>query len=1052
MARRRRSPWLVVLASCALAAGALGLPLTGGTPAEAAVPPPAAGSAVVSLAVGDARSGPSAVTPLPGAVFGLFATDPSGTADPTTGFVTATPLFTCTSDADGDCSVQVPIGTGAGQLGQNSRLWAAPIGAPPGYYANPQWQTAPLTGGATAVLPVVFQTPPLVAGQTYRSGSTWMTAPGLQTSPANSTSEYTRRIASNGVWNLSRANPPLPTQCGLNVALVVDLSSSVAGSVPQLKQAMDAFVDALRGTPSQAALVTFGSDSPANGFTSSGLQSVATNTDAAAFRSRYAGWGNPPTNYTNWDRGLAAAAAVGSPTLGAPDHVDLTVFLTDGNPTVSGPSPVTGSNQLVDPNSGFTRFKELNDGLASANLVKSQDTRVLAVGVGAGVSSAGSAANLRTVSGPTAYDGTNIGTADYVQTTDYASAGQSLRNLVLAGCAPSISVIKRIVPFDWQEGGPAPIDTVAYTPPAPWEFTATGATVNPPATKQTELATGATSFDLTIDPAQSPSTFSIAETAQAAYTSLPAQTVCVNKATGVDVPVPTTTDSATQFSLPVGVQDIVSCVVYNRAPDFTQASIIVHKRWRITTWNQVVDLANGDQPPELRAALTLTGPSDPAPIDQGWEVPRAGYSAPTTVDVGETVNNARIPGCTLTASTLETGPPDATTPGSGTAFTGSSTAAVVAGPNEWTITNAVTCVSLLTLQKTVASGDATPGVWLLDAVGPAGAPAGPSGASGTPEATRVEVAPEQTYQLTESVRPGSAADALHYRQTDLRTRPLLFPQSSGSWTCSIDGVGPRLLSGGGIEGAVTVPLGQAVTCAAENNIATLTLIKEVQGGTAVASDFTFSLDPLDRGAEDAGGIDVVAGPPPVGTSVEIAPLRHYRLTESGGPPGYELTSLTCQSGIRDFLPADVFAEPGGSVTCIAVNSFTEWTLGKTSDPPSGSTVQPGDVITYTVSAEQVGGVPTSDVTITDDLTNVHTRARQHHRRSRHRLLRGAESDLDDSLARRGRDAHVPGACEQRSLERGAAQCRHGGGPWRPAARPVRPVDPRLPNNGRDHSA
>ena len=35
--------------------------------------------------------------------------------------------------------------------------------------------------------------------------------------------------ASGGIWQNSRANPVLPTECGLNVALVLDVSGSVAG-------------------------------------------------------------------------------------------------------------------------------------------------------------------------------------------------------------------------------------------------------------------------------------------------------------------------------------------------------------------------------------------------------------------------------------------------------------------------------------------------------------------------------------------------------------------------------------------------------------------------------------------------------------------------------------------------------------------------------------------------------------------------------------------------------------------------------------------------------
>ncbi|MDR1264425.1 MAG: DUF11 domain-containing protein, partial [Propionibacteriaceae bacterium] len=46
-----------------------------------------------------------------------------------------------------------------------------------------------------------------------------------------------------------------------------------------------------------------------------------------------------------------------------------------------------------------------------------------------------------------------------------------------------------------------------------------------------------------------------------------------------------------------------------------------------------------------------------------------------------------------------------------------------------------------------------------------------------------------------------------------------------------------------------------------------------------------------------------------------------------------------------------------------------WTLAKTSDPGSGSTVVPGDVITYRLTATPIGGT-TTDVVVTDDLSKV----------------------------------------------------------------------------------
>ena len=48
---------------------------------------------------------------------------------------------------------------------------------------------------------------------------------------------------------------------------------------------------------------------------------------------------------------------------------------------------------------------------------------------------------------------------------------------------------------------------------------------------------------------------------------------------------------------------------------------------------------------------------------------------------------------------------------------------------------------------------------------------------------------------------------------------------------------------------------------------------------------------------------------------------------------------------------------GDDVTCTIVNNDIAgtWTISKSSNPASGSTVQPGDVITYTVTARKLAG-------------------------------------------------------------------------------------------------
>ena len=106
----------------------------------------------------------------------------------------------------------------------------------------------------------------------------------------------TTRKASGGIWQQSRVNPTLPTQCGLDVALVLDLSGSVGGDITNLRAAANTFTDALVGTPSRMSLFSFSWVSPAANASQNypDLTSVSTQAQANAFKARYATWTESP--------------------------------------------------------------------------------------------------------------------------------------------------------------------------------------------------------------------------------------------------------------------------------------------------------------------------------------------------------------------------------------------------------------------------------------------------------------------------------------------------------------------------------------------------------------------------------------------------------------------------------------------------------------------------------------------------------------------------------------------------------------------------------------
>ncbi|HSX68211.1 SpaA isopeptide-forming pilin-related protein [Nocardioides sp.] len=178
---------------------------------------------------------------------------------------------------------------------------------------------------------------------------------------------------------------------------------------------------------------------------------------------------------------------------------------------------------------------------------------------------------------------------------------------------------------------------------------------------------------------------------------------------------------------------------------------------------------------------------------------------------------------------------------------------------------------------------------------------------------------------------------------------------------------------GGLPYADTVLAGtnhytilNTVECASE-----LTLVKVVDpgetGDETAADAFTLSADPTLEGEPTLTG----AG----GASAAVTE-GDFVLSETG-PTTYsmDLEGWTCVAGNDDLEVTDstVTVPLATSVTCTIINHAipSEWTVAKSSNPPSGSTVQPGEQIDYTVTLSKVGnGVPVEDITVTDNLTGV----------------------------------------------------------------------------------
>ena len=874
----------------------------------AVVPDPTTTQSVITVSVGGIRTTLTQVSPLAGVTLQLFDGDASGSTAPRT-----EPWATCVSDAGGDCSFVVPE-TGDGGANRDARFWVRQTGAAPGgFFAS----TTLAIGGDTTSQTYQFRTGDrLRGGLTYTSTTDFMVSSGRG---------FT---ASGGIWQSSLANPGLPPQCGLRVALVVDLSGSVGRYITDMRSAASTFVDSLTGTPSSVALFTFADNAPAATGSNLGLTPVSTTAGADTVKDRIATY--TAGFDTNWDRGLYQVAASATP-------FDVAVVLTDGNPTVYAAHEGPGD---------LTRFREVENGIFSANAVKAEGTRVVAVGVGDGI--AGAPDNLRAISGPAAG-------SDYYQTDDYAEAGETLRDLALGACTGSVSVVKQVVPSSTTGE-----DVTGARPAGGWTFDASSSSAGvTPATQSgtTVSGTGAVNFPLQHAGGSSSATVTIAEQQRDGYTLVTQgsrRAVCTDVASGASVTVTDDPVDPLAFSVDAPATAAISCTVYNRAPQ-PQASITVDKEWVVngTTYTQ------GNQPLGLGAALTVDG------TDQGWSAPRTGYVAGASVTVDETTTISGRDLCEVTGSRITE------QDGEAVDLPVPSTVTLAAGDagNHYTVTTTVSCEAELTLVTQVAGGPALPTAWLLDAVAPDGSLPGPSGATGTPAATAL-VTPDVRYPLVES------GDG-RYVQT-VRPGAVLVPPSTGSWQCVQVTEDGTVVPGfnDGINGGVTVPLGFRVRCTSVNRSATLTLVKEVvndDGGAGEPSDWTLTATPTGEVPQDVVA-ESVAGSTE-GVTVQVRPGTVYDLTESG-PGGYGLSSLECSTGPGDgYVPAtSVSLAPLDSVTCVFVNDDVPpspaWLLAKSSDPVDGTVVTEGQTVTYTLHAVNDGLVDVVDATAVDDLTDV----------------------------------------------------------------------------------
>ena len=431
------------------------------------------------------------------------------------------PAVTCTtSGGTGTCSISVPAG----------RQWdVTETTPPPGYYLNPNLDSGTSVG--SQLLPVHVPHCSIERHHNHRRARSRQHAEwhfhGAADPPATSGQTFSQQLAT------SLNDPPGVASCGINIALVLDQSGSMAANGKQaaLQAAANEAITDLTGTPSTVAIYTFAA--------TTGVSIAKTSTINATSAAPLHTFINnlpAPANGTNWDQGLAQVAS----------GFDEVIFLTDGAPTGS---------RIRTNNFAQSLFTDTEQGIFSANAIKAGGERIVGVGIGLN----GGLDNLRAVSGPTLNQ-------DYFNSSN-SDFGTVLKALATGACNNQLTITKQIQDPSGALISPTPADANG------WTFTNTisgGSTVaSPVTTAAVNGANGVAPAALTI-PAGATPTLTVTEALKAGYTFVSAQ--CSVGGTAV-----TTTVSGTTATFTGAAAQPIACVFTNKRAVGTTVTATVIK-------------------------------------------------------------------------------------------------------------------------------------------------------------------------------------------------------------------------------------------------------------------------------------------------------------------------------------------------------------------------------------------------------------------------------------------------------------------------------------------
>jgi hypothetical protein len=316
------------------------------------------------------------------------------------------------------------------------------------------------------------------------------------------------------------SNPALTQACGLDIALVIDNSTSIDSTeMGQMKTALTSFTNALAGTPTEFSVTRFATSAQVIQPFTSDVSAVNT-----AINNVPVGGG-----YTNWEDAFTKAGS----TLPNRSNPNLVIFATDGDPTTS---TTVGGTDLSQPNA------HLNPAITAANAIKNSGTRILMLGIGLGGDSH-SVSRLEQVSGSNADTGSVL-TSDVI-TTNFSTLANDLATFAEQTCGGTITT-QKLIDADGNLQ-----TTNDQSPASGWTFDVGGGS-NPDATSTDSNG---------LTPAVKVTTgsgYSVSETVKAGYSVLSAS--CTGATSNG-----TWSSGNTVTGIQVSANNIIRCTFINKA-------------------------------------------------------------------------------------------------------------------------------------------------------------------------------------------------------------------------------------------------------------------------------------------------------------------------------------------------------------------------------------------------------------------------------------------------------------------------------------------------------